>query len=274
MEAAGEIVLRQSGNGITNYIALAEKHDPESTSGGEVSNAELQELFATMSTEYYQMAGNLARAEGEAKDNFDLAAEYEGKVKEAEGQRDVARAETEEVKTQLGEFQRTAGFEATRGILARQETELGEMRAAKLAAELSAAERTAEVERLSGENARLTALMEAEKTKQQRLAEGLQKKLTDTRAELKKARKQHGDEVADLRRQIAVFEKGDGLTAAKAAAAAMFGVDLALEQARTDILESLITTCQKYLPEDKRDAFRADASAAYRKIDKRANSRF
>jgi hypothetical protein len=266
LEAMGEVVTRRNHGGTCNYIALKSADDPESTTGGELSNTDFEELFATMSIEYGRMQRKLIDAEVASEENLNLAAQYDVEARQAREMQATLGRELEAVKAQLETTQNVTDFDGVRKILTAQEDELSKARADVRLLTLDKEENLTTNKRLSDELSRVRGENESLRTAE-KIA---QSKVRDLTGEVKLLRKESESEIGRLKAEIARMERGDGLTAAKAAAAAVLAVDGCMDKIVDEILDgvtdSILDNCVKYLPPDKHESFKREVTGFYDKM--------
>ena len=266
---AGEIIMRRDDRGAYNYVALPAADNPTSTTGGELTPTERDEFYAYLSTEYAVMQGLLASAQQDAAASLSLAQEYEATARTSRAERDAALTRAETAESKLAEYEANTEYDNVRKMLADYETELSGLRTEKNLAVIANEESLAEIKRLNRQLERQAAQSQAD----EKSITTLEKKVKELTKDLKEARKALTDEIAANKRAIAKYEKGDGLSAAKAVAVAMESLDGVLKAALDEIwqkaVDALMADCEKFLPADKRDAFAAEAAAARKKLQRR-----
>lgn len=258
LEAEGKVILRQDDKGVCNYIALKSTDGPDEVTKGELSNSELEELLTDAFLQYSYIEKRLANTQKDYEAAVQLAAQSEENASRAREEGDAAKSE-------LAELQKTASFDGARKILDEQETELANARKDKRIADLKAEELSAEVKRLSSKLEKA----ESDNISIRSIQEILQKKVDELTAELKSAHTGASEKIAELKSELTKVEKGEGLTAAKAVAAAVSGLDVAIDASWERIVETIVESCTKYLPEEKRCAFREEVHAAHKKMQRR-----
>jgi hypothetical protein len=273
LEADGDVVLHRDDNGMCRCITLSSvsnpETDPDNASENELSCDEIDEVFARLTTEYATMQNQLAQAKLDAAENLQLATEYEATANAALREKDAALLRLQEVSDKLANQEAQTDFGAVRRTLVVFETKFNEAQAEKDAALATIGTKQSEIERLQAQ----IRTLEDQNAAKERALEAASKKNAELSQEFTEHKKTASKEIADLKREILALEKGDGLTASKAAAAVTHTFGEALFQFLQDIEKTALTGCDKYLPEGKVDAFHKDADNALAKIRRRNGSK-
>ncbi|MCL2371739.1 hypothetical protein FWC63_03320 [Candidatus Saccharibacteria bacterium] len=272
LESEDKVILRRSGesdNKKCHYIALKSFDSSTTKVSGELNNTELIELFKIMSADYFSLERQLEDAKGETQVALDLAEQSEKVASTALAERDKAITERDKALGDAEKAQNTASYDGASKILHAQEAELTEARLAKGRAELEVAGKAAEITRLVRELETTKGQLTSNQVANQKITDKLQSKITDLSNELKRVREETNQTIGELRDQVAKFEKGNGLTAEKAIAATMHDVYEAFVHSFNDVIESTIEGLYRFIPEDKREAFRKEVLAAHSKLSRR-----
>ncbi|MDR0979932.1 MAG: hypothetical protein LBM12_02145 [Candidatus Nomurabacteria bacterium] len=296
LQAEGKIVLRTNDRGMPNYVALATADNPDSATGGELTDEERAACRNDYAETLYDTLSQLVIAQKEAADNLQLAEEYDKAAQAANTAMLEAQAKQQAAETELVEQAANNNPDGIRKLLTEQEAELAKLRTEKTEAWFVVEEKTSEIKRLSERN----AYLESQNASQKDLTDKLQRKIKTAEAEHKTERRYHANLISDLKNQIRVLERSDGLTPVKATAVALGVSQSVLNESITDINESLhqiakktinamleitdeeieamigktmekmartiIGNCEKYLPTDKREAFLDSVGDTYPKI--------
>lgn len=283
MANEGLVVMRRGDTGL-NYIALKEAFDPTDTADILPEDELPAEFLLAILPEYYRMDDRLAKAQDDAEHAMELAQQFEQAANEASRRENDAKGELQRTREELEEIKKSPGFAVARtamdeleaamdakaraeDVLARKLAEIGDMPS-------MLADAKAEIQRLKDE---------AEETKREN-DEVIAKMKAEHAEALRRSRQETSDvqQVAeDLRKEMFQFERGDGLTAATAAAAFMTTTESimsafidkvkgAMGESLAEVKAAGLKNCQARINDPARKEVFADRyGAAYDKIGRR-----
>lgn len=261
LEAEGSVVLRRDDKGVVNYIAL-KSSEGDFKVVEEATNEELEELLVDVISQQSYAEKKLDAVQKK----YDVMTQL---ATEAEAKSSLLAQELEESQKKVADLEATASLDGVRKILDAQETELASALKSKRMAELRVEELSQEIEKVSEKLA--TARSEAERINDTQ--DALNRKIRELTADLKAERKKSENKIAELQNELARLERGDGLTAVKATAAAISGLEASIDTLWKISVDAIVENCAKYLTGDKRANFQEELNVAYKKMQRRSNKK-
>ncbi|MCL2445053.1 hypothetical protein FWD07_02980 [Candidatus Saccharibacteria bacterium] len=265
LEDTGQVVLRRNPGGLCNYIALSDADDSQLQTGGELQPSELEELFANMSSDYYRMEKELEQAQDDADAALRLASEHEQAKNTAESDRDAALKARDHSLEELRKIQESTEHTRVAVIVDDLGGQLAAAQASDRKAQLAIITKDGEITTLTTKLDDIKTQLSDQKETNGRLQDKLKTAISARKADNKTA----AETIKRLESERDKALSGDGLTAPKAIASALYAIDGVLDQMRVILLEDLADCCIKYVPTDKQDKFRAEIAAAHKKMSRR-----